>query len=537
MSEDLAKSNGPGLDATESSTIISQAAQDLANGRDQMRDLNTLGDQPKVGPAQKKSPVKTMGWFLLYILSLFILVFWSAISFIHDTPYAWSGLVLALATLLVSIPTFHFISLPARASLAGIGLALALALTSLYNPEAQMVPGLSFPILWATTLILAWIVVFWVVWRSYGREKPGIAILLSFALFYPILGSGLSLFHSLSLILTGTEGPDLTLAALNRSPARVTQTLPTFLWPQALMGLLIPLLAALFAFKAQLAKLLRKKPPLHFAPFFYGLAFLILLIPGFLAFRPLSENTELARGIRGVYRDADFYYSTNRSESQKATAGSPAETTPAEVEKVEPSPIESAQVESSPATPAPSAETKVEPVTSEPAPPADAKVKPATSEPAPPAETKVESTTSEPTPPAETKVQPALAVNPEEPKPVENNQDQASSAPEGATPTAAKTAEPNKASVEPKPGEDVAAEDSSSAVLVVEPTGDANQEEEKARDLARSELIQRLSEENDNLEKANAELNRKLNLLQNENQLLRERLDFSDQLLNNLTTR
>jgi hypothetical protein len=551
-------------------TFVSQAVQDLANDQDGPNDFNALKTAPNNpgDQTQRKSLLKSAGWFSLYVLCLLVMAFWAAVSFIHEAPYHWSALVLALATLLVSIPTWRFLSLPTRATMAGLGLTLALTLTSLYNPESEILPGLSFPALWVVTLFLAWLVVFTFVWRKYGREKPGLGILLSFALLYPLLGGALNLFQAIAGFWSGADGPSLTLASVNSSPLQATDKLPAFLWPQAIMAILIPLLASLLAFRTQLSRLLTRKAPFTLAPFYAGLAFLFLLVPSFLAFTPLSQGASLAKNVRGLW-GAEFWHSTLPAKGAKAPAA-----TPAAAKTPEPPATAPAIAEGTPApttdapalaegTPAPTTDAPAlaegaptpaaDAATNAPTDAKDAKVETAPGDPAKtpePAATEgqdgvkgespAEPAAAPKTEPAPTATKAAipLAAPAKDSAPTAAKSEPTSTAAKTEpAPTAAKS-DPTK-TVEPAAGATPADGDPDASTLLVSP-GEASDEtlaDEEAMSQARSEFIQRLTEENEALEKENDDLSRQNALLKNENELLKERLNFSDQLLHNLTNR
>ncbi|MDR1607433.1 MAG: hypothetical protein LBT38_03390 [Deltaproteobacteria bacterium] len=527
----------------ESPKFVSQAVRDLANSPDPLDEVDKdMSDNPPQTPI-KPSPAKSLGWFLLYALSLFVVVFWAVISFIHDVPYHWPAIILAVATLIVAIPTYHFFSLKTRTGLATIGLSLALTLTSIYDPQTTIFPGVSFPVLWSAVLILAWVLLFWIAWSSFGRDKPGIAILLTCALIYPLLGSGLSLFHSVSSFFSGAESQNLTLNALNHSPFWITERLPSFLWPQAIMALLIPLIGAIVAFKTQLSVIFKKKI-VSFAPSFFGLALLILLAPGFLAFTPLSENSALANSLRAVYPDAKFWLDSRPQAKKAATPAKPLAAKPktgtaqtlvaANLAKPEetkaPLASPTATEIAPPATPTATETTPIETAPSE----------PASAETAGPVDQTATPSEAAPTVATEPQPQESSPVTaPVSPDPSPESGEPVADAPE-ITPQ--KTTEESKSEEQaPAADNNTSAEtDPGSTVLLVSPDPTAQNAQDNQEDvdaLARSEFYQRIVDENEILERENNDLSRRLALLQNENEILRERLEFSDQLLKNLTNR
>jgi hypothetical protein len=470
----------PGQPLNSPPTFVSQAVQDLANGEGGSTEPSaqpetTLDKEAKI-ETPTKSPVKTLAWLALFSLCLGVMVFWSAFAFVHNEPYFYQGLILTLAIVLVSVPTFRFFSLPHRATLAGIGLALALTLTSLYNPEANLFPGISFPALWAFCLLLAWFAVLWAIWRVFGRDKPGVAIFLTCALVYPFLSSGLTLFHGIVSFWSGAEEPRVTLANLNQSPVQITKIMPTFLWPQAIMAILIPLIAALLAFRTQLTMFLTKKVKVSLAPFFAGLAFLILLVPSYLAFTPLSQGTALAKNVRGLYPDADFFYSSRHAPANLTAAMAAATTVKA-------------------TTPPTADQATAAPL--------------ATESPTPP-------TPEAATLPAADQATPPIA--------------------EAAAAVAATQANPSMEATENSPAasSDQAPEVAPTVTAEATDKGAASQVPSSQDQAA---VIGSLTSENQALKRDNDALNQQVQVLRNENELLRERLAFSDQLLRNLTSR
>ncbi|MDR0550252.1 MAG: hypothetical protein LBI10_12730 [Deltaproteobacteria bacterium] len=589
MPEDLANSNAPTPSGENVPTNSPPAEANLDEAKEEpappivvsqaVKDLNNNQAMPNPSESTKPQPIRplisTIAWTLLYVLSLGIMALWAAFATIKDAPYFFQALVLTTVTLLVSIPTWRFLGLPQRATLAGIGLSLALTLTSLYNPEADIFPIFSFSSLWAFTTLLAWFAVLWTVWRIFGGHQLGLAILLTCALVYPFLGSGLSIIKAFFGLWSAGTAPSLTLANLNQSPTQITKVMPNFLWPQAIMAILIPLLAALAAFRTQLAQFLTKNASISLAPFFAGLAFLIIIVPGYLAFTPLSQDTTLAKNVRGLYPEADNYYSTSN-----VKAPLPVETTAQEASVPSATLTPSAGVTTPAETAPPSAESPQTPPSPASLSPADqttgiepsgAKTDQTTgSEPSetdltkgsePSAtdlttdsastETKADPTSL--TPVVATVNGPQTTGEPTQPSP---DQPEAKTSPQGAetaitsaTPASQETKEagatpaltkdgqtPLAAKSAPKAPSDPAA----STVLIKQeapPTSDQALTDEEATREARSELFQRLNEENLALEKENDELDRQLALLKTENEFLRERLAFSDQIIHNLTFR
>jgi hypothetical protein len=305
------------------------------------------------------------------------------------------------------------------------------------------------------------------------------------------------------------------------------------------MALLIPFIAALVAFKAQLSMFIKRKTPISLAPFFAGLAFLFLLVPSFLAFTPLSAGTNLAKGVRGFYQDADFWYSSR--DVAKATAAKPGPAvsapTPAPAPQAPDVAPDVALAETAETTDVVIAATVPETPTTD---PATLETPPATPAAAAPETPPVANTAPETVPAP-------LAV-------VESPGKSASVPLPPVTPIETPQADIPKT-------ETAKIDDSSVAVVVTSDVAQDKEADERATAFARSEFFERLTAENAALEKEKADLEKALaelknqnsilknendllaelknqNLvLKNENDLLRERLSISDQLLQNLTKR
>jgi hypothetical protein len=301
------------IDQPLPSSPVSQAVQDLTS--------DSAGPEPEPEPADKKpklSSVKSFGWLLLMVPSLGLLVLWGAYSGVKQFQYYFPAIVLTLATLIATISTVKFLSLPSRSGLSCLGLALAFALTCLYNPEDNIAPFLSFPAVWAFILILVWLLVALTVIKTFLRSKRLMGVIILILLLYPLSSSGLSIYRSLTGAFSGPAETGLTLDILNHTPIFLTDKLSPFLWPQAILAILIPLLAAIIVFKRQFSRLLSKNSPKHLGGFFLGLGLLVLIVPGFMAFTPLSDKTFLAQKIRSVYPEAENYYVTKNAPSPPA---------------------------------------------------------------------------------------------------------------------------------------------------------------------------------------------------------------------------
>ncbi|MDR1084973.1 MAG: hypothetical protein LBP22_08985 [Deltaproteobacteria bacterium] len=518
--------------------IVSQAVQDLNNSRTEPQESETrTPDKPS-----EKSLFGSLIWHSILVLSLATVVIWGGMSFIGDEPYHWTALVLTLLTLLAAVPTVKFFSLPSRAGLSCLGLTLALAITSMYDPNAHIIPGVGFPAVFSLILFVTWLLVLWAVWRAYGTSKPGVAILLTAVLAYPLLGSGLSLYNCLSGFFSGSEYPDLTISSLNHSPAFVTGVLSAapVIWPQAVMAILIPLIAAILVIHRQITRITTKKSPRHLAGFCLGLCFIILLIPGFLSFSPLSDNSSLAKGLRDITPDAEFNYTTRTQKAQPAAAavGAAAETkTPAE-------PAQAALE-----TQTPQAETAQAVAASVPLPPNT-----------PPTDTDTQEAATSAAAPPDAQSTPAAAPtaeNTQTQQAADGSEAAAATAPpetpaaSDETGTAASVpvvqAAPDSTADQEESTAVVVASESQAAAPAATPVSDdtqipegfetlkAESDKQKATEQARIEFINRLTEQNEILEKENAELSQRIKVLEAQNELYKERLSFSDQLLHNLS--
>ncbi|MDR1395877.1 MAG: hypothetical protein LBK52_06895 [Deltaproteobacteria bacterium] len=504
--------------------ILSLAAQDLANG--QLEPASAA--QP---PARKP---RALQWLLLLVPCLAAVVLWGACSVIDKAPWTLAAILLTTGTLLAAVAAFKLLSGPTRAGLAALGLALALALTSLYDPSlGSQVPEMSLPAVLALSLVWTWILVVYAVWRLIGRSVPGLAILLTAMLLYPFLGSGLALYHSLMSSAAGTGLSSLTLETLNSSPLMVTGKLPAFLWPQALMAIIIPLIAAFLVLKGQLALILDRKRPRHLARLFLGLAFLVLVIPGFLTFSPLSGHSDLAQTIRSSYLGAELPAPAASRPGEIKTAAAPAAEEPAPVPAASPLIPETA----------PAAET---PAPTVPLPP-NAQTIDGSAPPAGPAQAPAEVPAPVPAavtePPAE--VQPAAGS---EPAPAVQPAAGAEPAPE-AQPAAGTEPAPEAQPAAASPASETAPAAVPSEAPAAAPAGDqpaaaipegfealkAELDEKNAQALARVEYIQRLTQANEALEKENQDLKHQIQILEIQNRHLDESSNYLKKLLENMT--
>ncbi|MDR2367017.1 MAG: hypothetical protein LBF58_02735 [Deltaproteobacteria bacterium] len=597
--------------AQEPSPKKSQAVKDLENMEDQ-RNLDAQaggGGNPAAPPEpilsaakEKVKKAKTASnpgaprgyrWFFVHLLSLLGLVAWAATSFISSEPYRWEAALIALAVVVLTIPTMKKFHVRTRAGLAGLGAALGLAVCSLYNPDIQLLPGLPLAFVWLLILTVTWVWLIVAILRNENMRKNKVALVLSALLIYPMLAPIFAIVDG--IFVQGMPISEFSLKYLSESPEFLTMNLPWFFWPQTFLAFLIPPLAAIFLLKDQLGYRKTDIDRFHLGALWLSLAGFVVLIYSVFSINPIAEDyPDTVKALRNLWPAAAQYQETQVAKLAAAN--------PAPIAKPKPAPAAPAPETPAPETPAtdappaqPGAAPAPDAAAAEPAadvapeaapePPATdvaeaGPAAPGVTEPAPvaavtepgaPAEATTEVAATEPEAPAAEAAVPVAEPGPATRAPAETTGDiivasatepavresQTDSYPE---PVAAPQAAAPEAQVPetPEPTDDtdelglimpknleVGTTDSrfaperdgdSAAILVLPPDGDAPE-------TTLSEMVDKLSYENQTLKNDNASLNQELTelrsqiaVLRAQNQLLMERLNYDDQLIINLTT-
>jgi hypothetical protein len=234
-----------------------------------------------------------------------------------------------------------------RAGLAGLGAALALVLCSLYDSNAQFLPGIPMAIVWVFILMLTWFWLIAAIWRNRDLKNNHVSLVLSALLLYPIIAPVVALTKTFSLGGPGLAG--FSINVLNESPEFLTNMLPLFIWPQTFLAFLIPLLAAFFLLKDQISAFRASEPgSKHLGGLWLSLAGLVVLVFSFLSFPQVSSDyPSVTAFLKGLWPTAAQYSAQLEAEQAKALAQDQALThSHAKVQTAPAAPIEPAQDQS-----------------------------------------------------------------------------------------------------------------------------------------------------------------------------------------------
>ncbi|MDR1676949.1 MAG: hypothetical protein LBS44_00995, partial [Deltaproteobacteria bacterium] len=333
----------------DNSPLKSQAVKDLEN-----LDPSAQSDSevsPPVRPIVKDKPAKKdsneprgYGWFFVHLFSLLGLVAWAVSAFLTSLPYRWEAALIALAVIVLTIPTMKTFHVRTRAGLAALGAAIGLAVCALYNPDTLLLPGVPLAFVWLLILSITWIWLIVSILRHEDLKKNKVALILSAILIYPLLAPIFAIVDG--LIINSLPVSDFTLKYLNESPEFLTIYLPWFFWPQTFMAFLIPPLAAVFLLRLQLRNKKQANGKYHLGALWLALAGFVVLIFSLFSLKPISEDyPSLVTSIRDLWPAASQYQL-----DQAALAAKAAPVKVAKVQKPAASPNEATTTTPAPVT-------------------------------------------------------------------------------------------------------------------------------------------------------------------------------------------
>jgi hypothetical protein len=333
---------------------------DLKNAEDPSAESPAVKqvDQPKV---RKLNQGRESLWRVFTLLNHIFLIIWVAGSFFGGAPYKFSGLILAVAVILLSFPRFDLLSTQTKAGIAFLGTSAALLLTALHNTDVSLLYILPVPVIWVLTLSGLLIYVAICVYSLFWSGRRKLALIFLLILLYPSLG----LVTSVTGYFVDGSGP-FNLAHLNSSP-RFLSFLPWFLSPAFFFTIVVPLAAAVLFFRYALRVVF--KPSItgrHYAGLFLGLGSVLILVAGFADLtHPNRAFTSLNASLSGsvpvdtlFWRGGEVYTSIGApAEGGAPPAAVPAAQAPAQAEKApaQPAVLPAAQTppaEAAPAQPA-----------------------------------------------------------------------------------------------------------------------------------------------------------------------------------------
>ncbi|MCL2029350.1 MAG: hypothetical protein FWG97_02910, partial [Deltaproteobacteria bacterium] len=287
MSEIQDAEKTPQMDENGNAKPASQALLDLEASGLTPEDLADAA-RSAAEEAEKLPPPPPAAWPPLHWLLLLLL------SAAGTLALAWSGGMesfrlwglagLVLLLLLVSaLPNKARLCprLATRGGLAAALLSAALLIQTLTGHPAAYFQLCPAPLAWAGFLLLALLWTIVAVLRKLGRH-PAVAAPVIILLFYAATAPATAL-------LVHFEGPELTWAALNASPAFMTGALPWVIWPMTFILWLALPLAVLLSLWDQCSSL-RRRGARHGGGFFLALAWLGLFFSGLLLFDPMAES-------------------------------------------------------------------------------------------------------------------------------------------------------------------------------------------------------------------------------------------------------
>ncbi|MDR0620945.1 MAG: hypothetical protein LBJ61_03600 [Deltaproteobacteria bacterium] len=262
----------------------------------------------KPAPVVSSAP-RGYRWFFVHLLSLVGLVAWAVCSFISSEPYRWEAALIALAVVLLTVPTVRIFHVRTRAGLAGLGAALGLAVCSLYDPNAYLLPGLPMAFVWLIILTIVWVWLVTAIVRNKDLRKNKVALVLPALLLYPLLGP---IFAAVDgLFAQAIPISDFSLKYLNESPVFLTSMMPWFFWPMTFMAFLIPPLAAIFLLKDQLSYRKTEPERYHLGALWLSLAGFVVLIYSFFSLAPITEEyPDTVKAVRDLWPAAAQYQET-----------------------------------------------------------------------------------------------------------------------------------------------------------------------------------------------------------------------------------
>ncbi|MDR2302160.1 MAG: hypothetical protein LBF38_08995 [Deltaproteobacteria bacterium] len=270
-------------------------------------------------PSPNPSGPRGYRWFLVHLLSLLGLLAWTITSFLSALPYRWEAALITLAVILLTVPTMKTFHVRTRAGLAGLGAALGLAVSSLYDPNIFLLPGLPLAFVWLIILTVTWIWLIAAIIRNQDLRKNKVSLVLSALLLYPLLAPIFAIVDG--LVVSGMPVSEFSLNYLNQSPVFLTQYLPWFFWPQAFMAFLIPPLAAIFLLKDQLGYKKTDPEKYHLGALWLSLAGFVVLIYSVFSIQPISEDYPgLVNSVRGLWPAAKEYHESQVAKTATLTA-------------------------------------------------------------------------------------------------------------------------------------------------------------------------------------------------------------------------
>ncbi|MDR1486465.1 MAG: hypothetical protein LBT62_00500 [Deltaproteobacteria bacterium] len=299
------------LESLDPSELVSVETEDKKPDKAQKKGKK-MSDKPMLANSHRGYQ-----WFFVHLFGLLGLVAWAAGSFLSDLPYRWEAVGIALAVLLLTIPTMKRFHVRTRAGLAGLGAALGLALCALYQPNAQFLPGIPLSIVWVFILTLTWIWLIVAILRNQDFRKNRVSLVLCALLLYPMFAPIVTIFKT--LVFAGADVSTFSMDVLNESPLFITSVVPWFFWPQAVLAFLIPPLASIFLLKDQLAAYKTSEPDSkHLGGLWLSLAGFIVLIFSFLTFQPAySEYPAATAALKNLLPSA-AEYQARLEENQRA---------------------------------------------------------------------------------------------------------------------------------------------------------------------------------------------------------------------------
>ena len=335
-------SNDPSLDAPDLSAAAadldappkSQAVKDLEDhqqegGAEAGPDSKSEGLKAKK-KAKRAPAVREPGaprgyqWFFVHLLGVLGLAAWATGAFLLDLPYRWEAALITLAVIVLTVPTMRSLHIRTRAGLAGLGAGLGMVVCSLYNGNPPFLPGFPLAIVWAFILVVGWFWLIGAIWRNQEMRKNRVCLVLTALLLYPLFAPLVAALKAFVFEGQGVDG--FTMAFLNESPEFLTQTLPWFFWPQAILSFLIPFLAAMFLFKDQISSARSAEPGgKHLGNFWMGLAALVALVFSFMVMAPAAEDFPASASfIRGLWPSAAEHHKASVVSAQAAVKRAPA---------------------------------------------------------------------------------------------------------------------------------------------------------------------------------------------------------------------
>ncbi|MDR3204215.1 MAG: hypothetical protein LBV23_05685 [Deltaproteobacteria bacterium] len=282
-------------------TAKSQAVKDLENHHSQPALTEPI--EPTINAKKRPEPEKSASkpswpcqWFLVFLLSLLGLAGWTVGCFINKAPYRTEALAIMGLAIIFTILAYKAFRFSTRAGLAAFFAAAGLSFSALYQSDGWFWPGIiPMAAIWVALLSLVWLWLIIAIWRNRDLRKNRVPLVLSALLLYPLISIVTTVLKILIFESLGLKS--LTMTLLNESPTFLTETLPWFLWPQAFLAFLIPPLAAVFLLRDHmLINKNTKSERHHYGALWLALAGFTILIFSFLTFGPAAADFSTKAG-------------------------------------------------------------------------------------------------------------------------------------------------------------------------------------------------------------------------------------------------